>query len=120
VYRLTPVGDGIWTEAVLHSFSGGTEDGKLPQGGVIVDASGNLYGTTENGGAHGAGTVFELSPADDGIWVEKILHSFNAYVGDGSFPEASLIFDAAGNLYGTTVLGGAYADSGGMVFEIIP
>jgi uncharacterized repeat protein (TIGR03803 family) len=118
VYELTLVGDGVWTETVLHSFNGSSTDGAIPEAGVILDASGNLYGTTENAGSHGAGTVFELSPAGDGSWTEKILHSFNSYASDGSFPAAGLIFDAAGNLYGTTALGGVYGI--GSVFEITP
>src|SRR5258706_1758469 len=102
-------------ERVLHSFNGG--DGYIPEGGLIFDASGNLYGTTSVWGKYGGGTLFELSPAVGG-WKEKILHSFGSGT-DGAYPYASLIFDSAGNLYGTTTIGGANNDSG-TVFELIP
>ncbi len=90
---------------VLHSFGSGT-DGSVPTANLIFDAKGNLYGTTMFGGAFSYGTVFELSPTAHG-WTEKILHDFNYFAGpDGSQPCAGLIFDAVGNLYGTTSLGG--------------
>ena len=73
----------------------------LPVAGLILDASGNLYGTTSEGGAYVYGTVFELTPKAGGGWTEKVLHSFGG-TGDGISPYAGLIFDAAGNLYGTT------------------
>ena len=109
-------------EKVLHSFGRGT-DGGNPTAGLIFDADGNLYGTTAYGGIHGnncaygCGTVFELSPGEDGGWTEKVLHSFNGT--DGTMPGASLVFDAAGNLYGTTSGGGTYAPFG-TVFELSP
>src|SRR5258706_3381108 len=90
---------------VLHSFGSGT-DGSVPTANLIFDAKGNLYGTTMVGGAFSYGTGFELSPTAHG-WTEKILHDFNYFAGpDGSQPCAGLIFDAVGNLYGTTSLGG--------------
>ena len=98
-------------EKVLHSFTGG--DGSIPYPAVIFDAKGNLYGTTALGGASGAGAVFELIPSN-GKWTEKVLHSFNGQ--EGAEPFASLIFDAKGNLYGTTEAGGANGD--GTVFEL--
>jgi len=114
VFELTPTGAGSWTEKVLHSFEG--KDGEQPWAGLVLDASGNLYGTTYEGGAYGVGTVFELSPAVGGSWTETLLHSFHAM--GGSNPVAGLIVDAAGNLYGTTAVGGAHGY--GTVFEIIP
>lgn len=89
--------------------------------GLIFDAAGNLYGTTYWGGSHRCGltcgTVFELTSREDGGWTEKKLHNF--YNGsDGNEPFSSLIFDAAGNLYGTTYHGGNYGC--GTVFEITP
>jgi uncharacterized repeat protein (TIGR03803 family) len=83
----------------------------------VLDAAGNLYGTTYGGGVHGFGTVFELSPMAGGGWTETILHSFNN-PGDGYTPVAGLVLDSAGNLYGTTVEGGRY--NSGTVFELSP
>jgi uncharacterized repeat protein (TIGR03803 family) len=97
------------TETVLYSFTGGA-DGSNPFAGLIKDASGNLYGTTVEGGAHGLGTVFKLAP--DGT--ETALWSFTG--ADGSYPEGGLIMDTSGNLYGTTSSGGA--DGDGTVFEV--
>ena len=123
VFELSPNGSGGWTEAVLHSFGGGT-DGAGPLAGMIFDAAGNLYGTTANGGIHpcnsdGCGTVFELLPNGSGGWTETVLHSFgNPATQDGSFPFAGLIFDAAGNLYGTTAGGGIHGF--GTAFQLSP
>jgi uncharacterized repeat protein (TIGR03803 family) len=116
VFELSPQVGGGWTEAVLHSFSDNGHDGFLPQGGLIFDAAGNLYGTTIGGGEHKGGTVFELVPATGGGWTEYVLHNFGAGT-DGSEPNAGLIMDAAGNLYGTT-LGGAHGY--GAAFELTP
>ncbi len=119
VFELTPVSGGGWSETVLYSFGNGT-DGNNPAAGLIFDSAGNLYGTTVGGGAYGGGTVFELTPYVGGGWSETILYSFGNGT-DGVNPYASLIFDAAGNLYGTTALGGIYGtvNSGGTVFELI-
>ena len=115
-FELTPREGGGWTETVLHSFGNGS-DGANPYAGLIIDANGNLYGTTLAGGIHTAGTAFELSPRQGGGWTETILHSFGNGT-DGNSPYAGLIFDAAGNLYGTTLEGGIH--SYGVVFEITP
>ncbi len=115
-FELSPNGGGGWTEKILHSFGRGT-DGTLPKGGLIRDAAGNLYGTTVNGGIHNEGTAFELMPQEDGNWTEKVLHSFGNG-NDGQNPYAGLIFDAAGNLYGTTTGGGLHGL--GTVFELFP
>jgi len=88
------------TFSVLHSFTGA--EGGNPDAGLIRDASGNLYGTTPKGGAHGLGTVFKL----DTTGKETVLHSFAGYPTDGFGPFASLIRDASGNFYGTTFEGG--------------
>ena len=101
VFELIP-NHGKWTEKLLHSFNG--NDGANPEAALMMDPAGNLYGTTQQGGTYGKGTVFELIP-NHGKWTEKVLHSFNGK--DGAGPAASLIRDAAGNLYGTTWEGGA-------------
>jgi uncharacterized repeat protein (TIGR03803 family) len=115
VFRLTPNSDGTWSESVLYSFAGET-DGYAPAGSLIFDGAGNLYGTTYGGGSEGGGTVFKLSPTVSGPWTKTILLNFTGP--NGSAPQANLIFDAAGNLYGTTENGGSL--EGGTVFELIP
>ena len=94
-------------------------NGGYPEAGLISDSQGNLYGTTNRGGASNAGTVFELTPPAiaGGAWTETVLHAFTGG-SDGGNPEAGLIADSQGNLYGTTYQGGA---SGyGTVFELTP
>jgi uncharacterized repeat protein (TIGR03803 family) len=123
VFELSPAGGGSWKLNVLHRFGHGT-DGIEPMDNLLFDAAGNLYGTTYAGGAYGggfsaSGTVFELSSTAGGAWNEKVLHSFG-HGTDGFFPYSGLVFDAAGNLYGTTSAGGAYGGYGGTVFEIKP
>ena len=113
-YKLTPNPPGSWTETVIHTFTLG-KDGRNPMAGMILDQSGNLYGTTQIGGAYGYGTVFELMPSSNGSWTVEELHQFTGGK-DGGNPMASLIFDQVGNLYGTTQKGGA---SGyGVVFKL--
>jgi uncharacterized repeat protein (TIGR03803 family) len=123
VFELMPKADSGWVEKVLYSFNGGT-DGNGVNAGLIIDALGNLYGTTSEGGTHYAGTVFRLTHKADGRWTEKILHNFGYYNGkDGSTPNGSLILDARGNLYGTTYFGGDRICDGygcGAVFELTP
>ncbi len=99
VYQLTPSGGG-WQENVLYRFQGG-DDGGNPSSGVILDHTGNLYGTTTSMGL-GGGTVFRLTP--HGL---DVLHSFARYDRYGSRPVGGLLHDQTGNLYGTTALGGA-------------
>jgi uncharacterized repeat protein (TIGR03803 family) len=109
---------------VLHSFA--FSDGANPYGGLIFDATGNLYGTTYYGGPNGAGVVFKLKPNADGSWTENVLYSFCAAFNcsDGANPSAGLIFDTAGNLYGTTQTGGftstACGRGCGVVFKLTP
>jgi uncharacterized repeat protein (TIGR03803 family) len=118
VYELKRTTGGTYAEKILHSFGNGS-DGQSPTGGVILDSAGNLYGTTEVGGGSGAyGTVFELKPAGSN-WVETTLYNFNTAAGvDGAYPYANLVFDSAGNLFGTTFEGGATNE--GTVFELSP
>ncbi len=104
----------------LYSFSG-KSDGAEPSSGLVADASGNLYGVTFYGGScsrsEGCGTVFELSPNGSGGWSENVIHTF-AGGSDGELPVGNLIFDANGNLYGTTSGGGPYNQ--GTAFELSP
>src|SRR6185312_11270430 len=95
------------TEKIIYSFKGDS-DGAEPYASVIADKSGALYGTTRSGGASGGfGTAFKLSPpaAGSNLWKETVLHRFTGGK-DGAFPEAPLVMDATGNLYGTTSGGG--------------
>lgn len=118
VFELRPSANGS-TETVLYSFCSELQcaDGSSPYAGLIFDANGNLYGTTQQGGAHGGGTVFELTQSASG-WSETVLYSFCSMSGcaDGGYPVASLIFDTKGNLYGTVLEGGTYGN--GAVFEL--
>ena len=113
VFKLTK-SNNVWTETVLYFFTG-EDDGALPLGGVTLDSAGNLYGTTWMGGAHSAGTLFELSNTG-ADWTETTLHSFNASE-DGGSPADAPVFDQQGNLYGTTTVGGG---NGGTVFQLQP
>jgi uncharacterized repeat protein (TIGR03803 family) len=105
------------TEKVLYSFTGGA-DGDEPYAGVIFDNAGNLYGTTQYGGAHGDGVVFELSPSQNG-WTETVLYTFTGGT-DGSLPLGGVIFDGAGNLYGTAGNDGDPLCRCGVVYKLAP
>jgi uncharacterized repeat protein (TIGR03803 family) len=123
VFKLTQNSEGGWTESVLYSFCSLTKcrDGEDSAAGLIFDTTGNLYGTTVYGGAHGTGTVFELTQNSNGTWKEQVLHSFRGR--DGLNPFNGVIFDAVGNLYGTTNRGGkAGCDElgCGVVFKLAP
>jgi uncharacterized repeat protein (TIGR03803 family) len=122
-FMLTPNADGSWTASLLYKFCSLVfcPDGELPWG-LVFDAVGNLYGTTSYGGVSdncphqygGCGTVFKLTPNADGSCTENILHDFANRPSTNPF--AGVIFDGAGNLYGTTVSGGP----GGTVFRMTP
>lgn len=92
---------------VLYSFPGAEGDGSQPDSGLVFDSSGNLYGTTVQGGTRNYGTVYELSPDSNGTWTEEVLYSFQGLPGDGSYPTFPLVIDALGTLYGTTSDGGS-------------
>jgi uncharacterized repeat protein (TIGR03803 family) len=117
ITELSPptAGHTTWTPTVLYSFTDAAH-GTTPSA-VVFDTLGNLYGVTTAGGTSGNGTVFRLSPPTAGhtAWTETVLHSFNGTA--GSAPQASLIFDTSGNLYGTTTTGGAFGD--GVAFEMM-
>jgi uncharacterized repeat protein (TIGR03803 family) len=118
VFELTPQGGGEWSETIEHSFEPSNWDGGNPFGGLVMDAAGNLYGTTNLGGRYNYGTVFELTPKAGGEWTEKQLHVFNDNGRDGYNPYCTLLSDSAGNLYGVAYQGGTHND--GTVFEILP
>jgi len=103
---------------VLHAFGLGNDGGGL-WGSLAFDAIGNLYGTTSGGGAHGDGTVFELTPESGGTWSEAVLHSFPSFPDDGGAPMSAPVLDGAGNLHGTTT-GGGGGYKYGTVFELAP
>lgn len=108
---------------IIYSFAGGA-DGAYPESDLIFDSAGNLYGTTSQGG-YGCGTVYELIRGQSG-WKHQVLYTFNGSPGDGCEPQAGLVFDSVGNLYGTTTGGGAnlrcaIGFSGcGTVFKLAP
>jgi uncharacterized repeat protein (TIGR03803 family) len=103
VFEVIPSGS-TWTEKILYSFLGAA-DGALPRAGLALDAAGNLYGDTEFGGnmncSGGCGTVFKLSPSSEGSWSFSVLHTFKNGK-DGDNPNAGVILDAAGDVYGTS------------------
>lgn len=135
VFELSPGSGGQWTETVLHRFqaNGDNTDGTAPNGALVFDAAGNLYGTTSSGGggeqqcssgaSAGCGTVFELTPTSGGIWTENVLYRFQINSG-GAGPYAGVIFDQAGNLYGTAAAAGNCCNpdifdwGAGVVFEL--
>ncbi len=120
-FRLSREQSGHWMEAVIYSFGNGAQDGSEPEGALTIDTGGNLYGTTFLGGSSGWGTVFELSAHQDGTWAESILYSFHNSA-DGGGPQSGVVFDSAGNLYGTTASGGICNNGycGGTVFKLTP
>ena len=116
LYELTQSG-GVWTESILHQFTGGT-DSEFPTS-VILDDAGNLYGTAQGDPYNhlNPGLVFQFV-SSGGSWTENVLHQFQFQGTDGDGPVGGLIFDAAGNLYGSTVSGGYYG--AGTVYELSP
>jgi len=127
--RLPPTACNValcdWSETILYPFRGAS-DGGGPGAAVVFDQIDNLYGTTEAGGAGncqtGCGVVFKLTPSSGG-WTERVLYQFSGSA-DGAFPWAPVIFDKAGNLYGTTSEGGSLTCNSGYgcggVFQLTP
>ena len=110
-------------ETILHDFIA-LPHGSIPQAALVADAAGNLYGTATDGGIYGSGAVFKLSPSSNGKWTQTLLYSFTGQA-DGAYPISKLVFDAAGNLYGTASESGAYCigvycGTGGTVFMLSP
>jgi len=118
IFRLAPSSGGRWTYSLLRTLT--LSEGSSLVAGVTLDSAGNLYSTSENGGAHDSGTVFELSrrPLTAEGWTLEVLHSFLNNNRDGTDPFAGVIVDKAGNVYGTTRDGGAEGAAGGVVFEL--
>ncbi len=113
VFKLTPA-KGYWNLSTVHNFTGGT-DGGYPNGKLVVDHSGNVYGTTTVGGAYEYGTVYELT-STNGEWGETVLHNFTNGP-DGQDPYSGLTQDSSGNLYGAASGG---PNNYGLVFEVTP
>jgi len=120
IFEMTPNGDGTWTYHVLHRFASYPTDGQTPYGGLVMDASGNFYGTTEFGGRKTNGTVFKLAFAN-GHWKKTVVWDFPNWH-EGALPNSTLVMDKAGNLYG--IGGGGNQGCGpytcGVVFKLTP
>jgi hypothetical protein len=119
-FQLTHNSDGSWTYHVLHRFANLKTDGQYPYGGLTVDGKGNVFGTTTHGGNYDNGTVFELTPTSGGGWKQTVLYDFQSIYLGGA-PWANLLFDKAGNLYGSAG-GGDLSCPGtcGVIFKLTP
>ena len=106
-----------WTEITLHSFD--LFSGWDQRGNVVFDSQGNLYGTTGSGGTHNSGTVYEAIRSG-GTWNVNVIHNFDQLADDGNMPDSGVALDSAGNIYGTTQLGGIGPYRFGTVFELSP
>ena len=118
IYEMTPNGDGSWTYHVVHRFASFPGDGEFPSGGLALDAAGNFYGTTSEGGSHGSGTVFKLSVSGGKRKIAQLYDFPNCTL--GCYPDGTLALDQQGNLYGMAE-GGANSCSGlscGVVFKL--
>ena len=115
VFELTRSSGGGWTATSIADFNG-LSGPILPESGVTLDAAGNLYGTSAAGGERDYGTVYRLAPSGSG-WTETVLYAFQDGT-DGGIPIGGVVFDNAGNLYGTTIIGGSSA--AGTIFELSP
>ena len=115
---------GAWTETVLFNFSGSFSTGGGTSGGLTMDSHGSLYGTTYSGSGGASGTVFRLTPTKGGHWTHSVLYAFAGFA-DGAHPQAEVVFDKNGNLYGMTNYGGGggpncFGSPCGTVFELMP
>jgi uncharacterized repeat protein (TIGR03803 family) len=125
VFKLAPEQGGSWREAILFTFRDNST-GENPRGGVVMDKSGNLYGTTLGGSKcqQCAGVAFKLTPTTKGPWKEAIIHAFNSGIHhDGALPQSGLLMDGKGNLYGSTLYGGGRGCESlgcGTVYELSP
>jgi len=121
VFELSERPNGKWADKALHYFSGGDRDGDSPSDAIILDAHGNIFGTTYEGGPHIAGTVFEMQ-YKDGKWKEAPIYFFQGLPFgenfDGTNPTSGVVFDQQGNLYGTTDYGGSKGV--GTIYELSP
>lgn len=118
MFRLSPSGAG-YTETVLHRFPGGSHDGNSPTG-IVMDSTGDLYGTTFLGGLTGYGSIYKLTPTVSGPWTESAIHNFTGGAG-GGWPMAGVIFGVDGSLYGTTTAFGAGPGTAyGTVYKVAP
>jgi hypothetical protein len=124
VFELAHLSNGTWRQSVLHSFTGGPDGSTPSNGGVTLDTAGNVYGTAAYGGIQdcgssgyppGCGTAYKISPASGGGWIFDRIYGFTGF--DGEIPNGSLLLDASGNLYGTSVVG---YDGYGNIFELSP
>jgi uncharacterized repeat protein (TIGR03803 family) len=118
IFKLSRNGSGSWDPTILHTFNGGANDAARPQGTPFLDSAGNIYGTSEAGGSHSAGTVWKLTPVAGGEYTAQVLHSF--IWSDGSVPYAGVVLDSPGNIYSTTGIGvkSPCYDGCGTVFEL--
>jgi uncharacterized repeat protein (TIGR03803 family) len=123
IFEIKPKGDGTWSYHVLHRFASSKTDGQSPQGGLVMDSSGNFYGTTGVGGVHNNGTVFKLS-SNQGHWKKTAIYDFPKSCSNGCGPVGNLAFDQAGNLYGANGGGNGSCSGGayfcGMIYKLTP
>ena len=114
IYRLSPTSTGGFKETILYSFKGGLTSGAVPQGPLLRDSAGNLYGVTNAGGINatvrtfptpGCGVVIKLTPTSTGLWTESVLDRFTGTDGGNSF--SGLVRDSKSNFYGATSVGGS-------------
>jgi uncharacterized repeat protein (TIGR03803 family) len=116
VFELLHNSNGTWTEKTLHTFAKDGIDGNFPASGLILDRSGNLYGTTQSGGANNQGTVYKMTRLGGGAWAESVIYNFVNSFGNSNWPSGLMLRNGA--MYGTTQYGGA--SNSGAVFQIKP